>query len=156
MGLRLFNFWWDGIGYGGSDWFGDLRTAHEAFNAGFSVAFPRQMYTSPFTSYTSGLGIINGSRLSGLGETNYNDAGIRAWVLSAAEQAGITGDPSQLHVSSEPIGYSDGTSMQIPGSTVNPLATTDGVNAAIGVLSETSWYLYAAGAVVLAVLLTRR
>lgn len=155
---RVFNFWWDGVGYGGSDWFADLGTAHATFNQAFVQSFPQLMYTTPFTSYTPG-GIGIGSRLSGLGETNYSDAQIRAWVLNAASVLDIVGDPSNLHVSSEEIGgvtSGIGGSMQIPGTTVNPLVTTDGANALLDLGGASSWYIYAAGAVILALVLTRR
>lgn len=155
--VRLFNFWWDGIGYGGPDWFGDLRSSHEVFNQAFVQTFPKLLYTNPFTSYNGGLGIIALSRLDGTAETTWNDDMIRAGILAMADSVGISGDPSKLHISSASIGeIQNGASLQIPDTNVNPLATTDGVNAALKAATETSWYIYALGAVALALILSRR
>lgn len=155
--VRLFTFWWDGIGYGGENWFGSLREAHDIFNGAFVQSFPRQLYTNPFTSYNaSGIGI--GSRLTGTGETLYSDAQLRAWITTAADRAGIGGNVGNLRISSQTIGdLQAGQNLQIPGSSVNPLATTDGANSFLaGLGADMKWPLVAAAAVITLLLIRDR
>jgi hypothetical protein len=146
--IRLFTFWWDGIGYGGPDWFGNLRDAHACFNGAFAQSFRKLLYTTPFTSYNAG-GIGIGSRLTGTGETTFNDAMLRAWILTAADSCGIGGDPGRLTISSRTISQiQSGDRLELPESSVNPLVTSDGAKKA------TDWVFIAAIAAF--VLLIRR
>ena len=147
--IRLFTFWWDGIGYGGPDWFGNLRDAHACFNGAFAQSFQKLLYTTPFTSYNaSGVGI--GSRLTGTGETTFSDAMLRAWILTAADRCGIGGDPGRLTISSRSIAeIQQGQTISTPGTTVNPLVTTDGAKKA----TDWTWVALAVG---LAILILKR
>jgi hypothetical protein len=137
--VRLFEFWWDGVSRSDS---GGLRTGHQQFNSDFVGTFWQREYTAPFTNYNdNGIGV--GSRLFGLGETVESDAWLRQWIKAAAHDAGIHGDESRLQVFSHTIDeISAGASLPDAGTTVNPLATTDGVRDLIG---TDPWKAFAAG-----------
>lgn len=105
MSINLFTFYWDDVAnrdYNPNNWFGNssLHDVHALFNGAFVQAFQRQLYTTPFTTYTDA-GVSNfgvGSQLRGTGETSYGIEAVRAWILSAANQVGIVGNPNDLHV----------------------------------------------------------
>lgn len=134
--LSLFTFWWTGVRNANAnpnDWFADtsLRVPHSVFNNDFANAFPRNLYTEPFTSYSdSGIGI--GSQITGTAETVGDETGIRNWIIQEAAHAGISGNPANLRISIKSIDQiQQGQQLQLPESTVHPLATTDGVNQAL-------------------------
>lgn len=121
--VRLFEFWWDDVRAGD----GDLKWAHEQFNQAFVQAFPKLLYTAPFTSYTAS-SVAAGSRIQGLAETRLDDATLQTRIKAGIRAVGIEGDDSKFRLSAHSIEeIQGGANLDTPGSTVNPLATTDGV-----------------------------
>lgn len=135
--VSLFTFYWNGVtnaNYNPNDWFSDssLRVPHAAFNDAFVRAFPKELYTTPFTNYTDASNFGVGSQLTGTGETIGDVAGVKAWIIEEAGYAGIAGNPQNLNVSLRSIEQlQQGQQLDNTPGTVNPLATTDGANQAI-------------------------
>lgn len=135
MSLSLFTFYWNGVknaNYNPNDWFGDpsLREPHLIFNEDFARAFPRNLYTNPSTGYTdSGIGID--SQLRGTAETVGDYDSVRNWILQEAAYAGISGNPSMLHITINTIDEIQQGASVISGNapnTISPYITSDGLD----------------------------
>jgi hypothetical protein len=151
--VRLFTFWWTSVRPKWSNT--TLQGLHQIFNGAFVQTFPRLLYTNPFTNFSnSGIGI--GSQITGTGETLWSDAQVRAAIIAAFESIGIEGNAANLQISSRSMAeLQGGQNLTLPGSTVNPLATTDGANDFLSdIWGVGRWPLIIGGAV-LAVLLLR-
>ena len=152
--IRLVSFSWNGVA---SLWSNkSLQQAHAEFNALFTTAFPQLVYNRPFTSYTPlGLGI--GSQLTGMAETVMSDSQFRSVVYDLATGVGIRGEVSSLNVSGRTIAeLQSGQTLTQPGSTVNPLVTTDGI-AKLGfdLFESYKWPVIIGGGLLLGLLLRR-
>lgn len=119
--VRLFEFWWNDVHSVDGD---TLKSEHEIFNQAFATAFPRILYTNPFTSYTaSGTGI--GAQITGMGETRLDDATLKERVLGGLRAVGIDGVDSKFELHASVVGPD--TKLPATPGTVDKLATTDGV-----------------------------
>lgn len=127
QGVNLFSFQWRNVMRGGYD-VSNLKPSHDAFNASFVRAFPRILYTNPFTTYTNG-GLGIGSSVSALGETRLNRQQALAQISALLANAGFQGNPNDVQFSFDAVGRN--TTILAPQGTVNPLVTTDGANAAM-------------------------
>lgn len=134
-----------------------LGEAHADFNRRFVDMFPRLVYTNPFTSYTAAMFGITGSRLTGTCETRLTDPSLRAIISITAATSGIDGNSSEINISSYTLGeLQAGAALTVPGSTVNPLATTDGVKALGSELFEQyKWPIIIGGGLAVLLLLRR-
>ena len=153
--VRLVTFSWPNVRSRFSNM--SLGQAHANFNRQIVNLFPRLLYTNPFTSYTAAAIGITGSRLTGTFETRLTDPVVRSIVSITAATNGIDGDSSDINISSHTVGeLQSGQVLTVPGSTVNPLLTTDGFNKFKHDLFEQYKWPATAGIVVLALLLLRR
>lgn len=153
--VRLATFSWPNVRSRFSN--RSLRDAHTDFNRRFVDLFPKLLHTNPFTSYTAAAIGISGSRLTGTCETRLTDSVLRSIISITASTVGIDGDASDINISSRSIAEIEGGQViTVPGSTVNPLVTSDGVNALGSQLFEAYKWQIVVGAAVLGVLLLRR
>lgn len=153
--IRLLTFSWPNVRTRVSNQ--SLGQAHAVFNRRFTELFPRLLYTTPFTSYTNAALGITGSRLTGTCETVLSDNTMRSFIASAAAASGIDGNSNEMVISSHSIAaLESGAVLNVPGSTVNPLATTDGVNALGSDLFEQYKWPLVIGTGIVVLLLIRR
>lgn len=153
--VRLFTFAWPNVRSRMSN--KTLGQLHAAFNARFTADFPRIANTTPWTSYTDAKFGITPSRLTGTCATRANDAVMRTWIIVTASTLGIDGKASDLQISSKEFAeIENGQVLNVPGITVNPLATTDGVNDFFsGLADDYKWPLVIGGGLLVLLLLRR-
>jgi len=155
--IALFTFNWDGIrraDYNSSDWFDspDFHDNHTNFNNAFVRTFPRLLYTTPFTNYSNArIGVE--SRITGTGETNWNESQVRAAIIAGVNAVGLIGDTSRLQLSYLTLEQiQQGQNLEVIGNTnVNPLVTEDGA----GEATKDFTIYFALGAVAVIALLMR-
>lgn len=153
--VRLATFSWPNVRSRFSNQ--SLGDVHAAFNRRFTDLFPRLLYTNPFTSYTNASFGITGSRLTGTCETRLTDSVLRSIISITAATVGLDGNSSDINISSRTIGeIQGGQVLTVPGSTVNPLVTSDGVSDLGSQLFEAYKWQIVLGGLVLGFLLIRR
>ena len=130
--VNLFTFWWDGVqNQNNSNWFGtSLSQAHAAFNYAFTKTFPKLLYTEPFTAYTDEAIFRVGSRITGTGETTWNEDQVRNAIIQGLTSVGITGDVNKLQISLKSIEQiQQGQQLTLPdNSNITTAFTEDGKN----------------------------